>query len=170
MLTTTSTCVSCAGTVLGQLQDTGIPGFANVTYQTPVPSTPTATFGADSIINVPANLRAGTNFYNIPRFITFFDLATRTYGQLDYSVFACFLGHHDLKVGCGGQKTVNKVDESYPGGGMSYLLGYRVHQPSFEPIKRGTYGYYAVNDFRTQGTTGATFDILTFRINGGSSV
>ena len=143
-------------------KDTGIPGFANVTYQTPVPTAATATFSADLINNIPASLRGGSNFYNTPRFINnFHDLATRTYLQLDYNLLAHLLGSHDLKLGWGVQKNVNNVDQSYPGGGYTFVYWDRSFRSSVTgQTQRGPYGYYEVDDFRTKGTTGANLQDL----------
>jgi carboxypeptidase family protein/TonB-dependent receptor-like protein len=157
MLTNTSILTIRGGRFWDDYKDTGIPGFANVTYQTPVPTAPTATFGQDLINSVPANLRGGTNFYNTPRYINnFHDLATRAYLQLDYGILTHFLGTHDLKVGWGVQKNVNNVDQSYPGGGYVFVYWDRAFRSSVTgATQRGPYGYYEVDDFRTKGTTGA---------------
>jgi len=146
-------------------KDTGIPGFANVTYQTPVPTAATATFGSDLIANIPANLRGGTNFYNTPRFINnFHDLATRAYLQLDYNILTHLLGTHDLKLGWGVQKNVNNVDQAYPGGGYVFVYWDRTFRSSVTAqTQRGPYGYYEVHDFRTKGTTGANLQNLYFQ-------
>jgi hypothetical protein len=138
-------------------KDTGIPGFANVTYQTPIPTAPTGTFGADLINSIPANLRGGSNFYNTPRFINnFHDLGTRTYFQADYTVITHLLGSHELRVGTGVQKNVNNVDQRYPGGGYVFVYWDRAFRSSVTgQTQRGNYGYYEVHDFRTRGTTGA---------------
>ena len=156
-ITATSLLTVRGGRFWDNYKDTGIPDIANVTYQTPTPSAPTATFGQDLVNSIPSNLRGGTNFYNTPRYInSFHDLGTRTYLQLDYSVLARFAGTHDLKVGWGLQKNVNNVDQSYPGGAYVFVYWDRAFRSSVTgQTQRGTYGYYEVNDFRTKGTTGA---------------
>ena len=157
ILTPTSLVTVRGGRFWDNYKDTGIPGISNVTYQTPTPSTPTATFPADLISSIPANLRGGTNFYNTPRYINnFHDLGTRTYVQADYSVFAQFLGSHDLKIGGGVQKNVNNVDQAYPGGGYVFVsLGPFFHQQCYWPERPWHIRLLRSHDFRTQGTTGA---------------
>jgi hypothetical protein len=156
-LTPTSLLTVRGGRFWDNYKDTGIPVIANVTYQTPTPTTPTATFSQDLINSIPTNQRGGTLFYNTPRNLnSFHDLGTRTYLQLDYSVLARFAGTHDLKIGWGMQKNVNNVDLSYPGGAYVFVYWDRAFRSSVTgQTQRGNYGYYEVNDFRTKGTTGA---------------
>jgi len=156
-LSSTSLLTVRGGRFWDNYKDTGIPAISNVTYQTPTPNAPTATFGADLIGSIPSNQRGGTLFYNTPRYINnFYDLGTRTYVQGDYSLLGHFLGQHDLKIGGGIQKNVNKVDQSYPGGGYTFVYWDRSFRSSVTGLtQRGTYGYYEVDDFRTKGTTGA---------------
>ena len=137
-------------------KDTGIPGFAPVQYQTPVQVSPT--FSQDLLNTVPANLRGPTGFYNTPRLSdTYHDLGARTYVQLDFSKVAHMFGNHDLKIGWGAQKNVNNVNLGYPGGAYVYVFWDRSFTSNItHQSQRGTYGYYEVDDFRTQGTTGAT--------------
>lgn len=152
-LTPTSIVSFRAGRFWDDYKTTGIPATSSVEY---------ATSAANLPFDIPANLRQPLGFSNVPRLRnTFFDLTTRTYGQVDYSVFASFLGQHNLKVGYGRQKTVNNVDESYPGGG--YIQVYwdtGFTSPTLGANQRGTYGYYAINDQGTRGTTGGTIDSL----------
>jgi hypothetical protein len=161
-LSSTSLLTVRGGRFWDNYKDTGIPGFANVTYQTPVPTVATATFGSDLINNIPASLRGGTNFYNTPRFINnFHDLATRAYFHVDYNLLAHVLGSHDLKLGWGVQKNVNNVDQRYPGGGYAFVYWDRSFRSSVTgQTQRGPYGYYEVDDFRTKGTTGANLQNL----------
>jgi hypothetical protein len=127
---------------------TGIPGISSVEF---------ATSAANLPFDIPANLRQATGYFNTPRLInTFHDLATRTYVQADYSLFKQFLGQHNLKVGIGTSKTVNNVDESYPGGGFIRVFWNSAFpSPTLGAGQRGTYGYYEANDRGTRGTTGA---------------
>ena len=140
-----------AGRFWDNYKTTGIPGTSAVEYLTSATNLP---------FEIPANLRQAAGFNNTPRLQnTFFDLTTRTYGQLDYSLFARFAGQHNLKVGYGRQKTVNRIDESYPGGGyVQVYWNSALTSPVLGANQRGTYGYYAINDSGTRGTTGGTID------------
>ncbi|MBI4164493.1 MAG: TonB-dependent receptor [Acidobacteria bacterium] len=85
------------------------------------------------------------------------DITTRTYVQADVSKYLHLGGEHDLKFGIGTQKNVNNVLNSdfgaggrvelYPGATSITLLSQNL------PV--GQYGYYAVNDGGTIGSTGA---------------
>jgi hypothetical protein len=58
---------------------------------------------------------------------------------------------------------VNNVNLGYPGGAYVFVYWDRAFTssvPGVTPAQRGTYGYYEVDDFRTQGTTGATMQNL----------
>jgi carboxypeptidase family protein/TonB-dependent receptor-like protein len=141
-------------------KDTGIPGFSAVQYQTPVLAS--ATLTPDLINNIPASQRGGTGFYNTPRLTSnFHDLGTRTYLQLDFNKAAHVAGMHDLKLGWGVSKNVNNVNLGYPGGGYVFVYWDRAFKSNATgQTQRGTYGYYEVDDFRTQGTTGANMQNL----------
>lgn len=134
-------------------KDTGIPGFSSVQYQTP-----TSNLSADLLATVPANQVGPTGFYNTPRLqSTYHDLGARTYLQLDFSKVARLFGGHNLEAGWGIQKNVNNVDLGYPGGAYVYVYwGSKFTSSVTKQVGTGTYGYYEVDDFRTQGTTGAT--------------
>jgi hypothetical protein len=149
-----------AGRFWDNYKDTGIPGISAVQYQTPVLAS--STLPQDLINTIPANLRQGTGFYNTPRLTnTFHDLGARTYLQLDVSKMAHLGGTHDFKLGWGVQKNVNNVDLGYPGGGYVFVYWDRSFRSNATgQTGRGTYGYYEVDDFRTQGTTGATMQNL----------
>jgi hypothetical protein len=138
-------------------KDTGIPGIAPVQYQTPTSNLP-----ADLLANVPASLRGATGFYNTPRLQNaFHDLGTRTYLQADIDKIAQFGGSHNIKFGWGVQKNINNVSLGYPGGAYTYVFWNSAFRSSVTgQTQRGTYGYYEVDDFRTQGTTGATMQNL----------
>jgi hypothetical protein len=104
-----------------------------------------------------ANASAG--YYNTRRTQqTFFDIATRTYYQIDFSKYAGnFFGSHDLKLGVGTIKNVNKVDVSYPGGGYVYAFwGQKYTAPGSTESQGGQYGYYEVDNIGTRGSTGGT--------------
>ncbi len=127
---------------------TGIPGNSAVVYQTSATNLP---------FDIPAALRQPVLFQNTPRQQnTFFDLGTRTYVQGDYSKAFRFLGSHDLKIGGGVQKNVNKVNVGYPGGGYVYVYWDKSFTSSSSKLtQRGPYGYYEVDDIGTRGSTGA---------------
>ncbi|MBC7926802.1 MAG: hypothetical protein H7039_14205, partial [Bryobacteraceae bacterium] len=76
------------------------------------------------------------------------------------STFVKFLGQHNIKVGWGRQKTVNKIDESYQGGGYVQVYWNTGLTAPIGANQRGTYGYYAINDTGTRGTTGGAIDSL----------
>lgn len=128
----------------------GIAPVSSVTFQT----------STQNALELPADLRQAAGFSNTPRLQnTFFDIATRTYVQADYSKFLSgFWGSHDIKVGGGYQKNVNKVDNTYPGSGYVFVYWGAQYNPpgsSSTPIG-GKYGYYDVNDVGTRGSTGGT--------------
>jgi len=111
---------------------------------------------------VPANLQYGVGANPVtPRVqSTDHDLTTRTLFQADYSQFISnFGGSHDLKIGIGRMKNVNNVDNSYPGGGYVTLWWDQAYtDPISNERRRGTYGYYQVDDQGTKGSTGGTID------------
>jgi hypothetical protein len=148
------------GRFFDNYKDTGIPGIASVQYQTPVAVS--STLSQDLVNQIPASQRGATGFYNTPRLSsTYHDLGTRTYLQLDFSKVARFFGSHDLKLGWGVQKNVNNVNLGYPGGAYTYVFWDRAFRSSVTgQTQRGAYGYYEVDDFRTQGTTGANIKNL----------
>lgn len=152
-VTSTSILTFRAGRFWDDYKTTGIPGVSSVEFLTSATNLP---------FEIPANLRQPIGFNNTPRLInTFHDLTTRTYAQVDYSLFGRFAGQHNIKVGYGRQKTVNNVDESYPGGGFIQLYwNSGLTSPVLGANQRGTYGYYAINDQGTRGTTGGTIDSL----------
>ena len=124
---------------------TGVPSTTSYTYQAV----------ATAALVGPA-LAGGSQFANTPRtLITKHDLVTRAYGQVDLSVSGNLGGFHTFKGGYGLQKTVNNVDESYPGGYVYLWWDQNFASPATGRSDRGTYGYYEVNDRGTIGTTGA---------------
>ena len=152
-LTSTSVITVRAGRFWDDYKTTGIPTTSAVEYTTSATNLP---------FEIPAALRQGVGFGNTPRLQnTAYDLTTRTYGQVDYSVYGKLFGTHNLKVGFNRQKTVNKVDNTYPGGGYVQVYwnsGY--NSPALGANQRGQYGYYAINDNGTRGVTGGTIDSL----------
>jgi hypothetical protein len=139
-ITNTSLLTLRAGRFWDNFKENGIPNVTSVTWNTP----------STGLAGVPANLQQPVGFNNTPRLlITDHDLTTRSYFQLDASKYARLWGQHDLKGGWGYSKTVNNVFTYYPGGYV--LLNW---DRSFRTAGRGTYGYYEVNDFGTQGSTG----------------
>lgn len=130
----------------------GIPTMSSVTYQTP----------AAGVEGLPANMQQPAGFFNTPRTQqTFFDITTRTYVQADFSKYVSgFLGSHDIKIGGGVQKNVNKVDVSYPGGGYVFVYWNTPLQLNDGTADRGQYGYYEVHNFGTRGTTGGNIQNL----------
>jgi hypothetical protein len=110
--------------------------------------------------NVPAELQRPQGATTTPRVrSTEFDLATRTMGQVDLSHFFNAAGGHDLKVGFGRMKNVNKVLEGYPGGGfISLYFDSGFANPLTGATERGTYGYYQLDTLGTRGSTGGTID------------
>jgi len=130
----------------------GVPAITSVTYQKPTSNLPPA-LQAD----IPPNLVGGIGFYNTPRTrITFHDLATRTYGQADFSQFFSLGGSHNLKLGVGLQKNVNNVDISYPGGFVYIYWGASFTSNVTGITDTGKYGYYEADNQGTRGSVGAT--------------
>lgn len=129
-----------------------------------VPSVEWATSSTNLPFEIPASLRQPVGFTNTPRLInTFHDLTTRTYVQLDYSHFGKFLGQHNFKAGWGTSKTVNNVNEVYPGGGYVRVFWNGAFTfAGLPPAQRGTYGYYEINDRGVQGSTGGRINNFYF--------
>jgi hypothetical protein len=141
-----------AGRFWDNYKDTGLPTVTPVNYST------TAT-GLSFTNQIPAALVGGTGFNNTPRILqSFYDIAARTYIQADFSKFFRALGTHDLKIGTGSQKIVNRVLTGYPTGGYINIFWDRAFNslvPGTPRNARGTYGYYEYHEFGTGGTTGA---------------
>lgn len=109
---------------------------------------------------LPSQLQQPLGYTTTPRIrTTEYDLATRTMGQVDVSKFVRFAGGHDIKVGFGRMKNVNRVNDGYPGGGYVTLFWEsEFENPLTKQMDRGKYGYYTVDDIGTKGTTGGTID------------
>jgi hypothetical protein len=132
----------------------GIPTANSITFQT----APTG------ITGLPSQFAgAAPGFVSPPRTQqTFFDITTQTNYQVDFSKFIGHaFGSHDLKIGGGTVKNVNKVDVSYPGGGYIYMYwNTQFKQPGTGALVGGQYGYYEINNIGTRGTTSGTISNL----------
>ena len=75
-------------------------------------------------------LQGPTNTQNVSRALqTFFDTTKRGYFNADYNHNFRGSGWHTLKGGMGYQKTINDVNNSYPGGYVWVFWGGHRHQP-----------------------------------------
>ena len=141
-------------------KDTGIPDITPVTYLTPATNLP---------FEIPAALRQPTNFNNTPVINkSYYDIAARTYIQGDFAKYFRAAGSHDLKIGVGNQKIVNRVFTGYPTGGRIDVYWDRPFNslvPGTPRNQRGTYGYYEYREFGTEGTTGANLGNFYFQDN-----
>ncbi|MBI2687456.1 MAG: TonB-dependent receptor [Acidobacteria bacterium] len=139
-----------AGRFWDNKKDTGLPEVTPVNYSTSATALP---------FTIPTELRLPTNSNNVPRILkSFYDIATRTYVQADFGKFLKFGGTHDLKIGTGVQKIVNRVLTGYPTGGYINVFWDRAFNslvPGTPRNARGTYGYYEYHEFGTAGSTGA---------------
>ncbi len=142
-----------AGRFWDNYKDTGLPDITPVNFSTSATALP---------FDIPSELRQSLGFNNTPRVLkSTFDIATRTYVQGDFSKYVRAMGTHDLKLGIGTQKIVNKVLTEYPTGGYINVFWDRAFN-SLIPVAqggprgaRGTYGYYEFHEFGTGGTSGA---------------
>lgn len=140
-----------AGRFWDNFKSTGVPSTVSYTYTNSATNLPFA---------IPDALKQPATYSNVPRRqVTFHDLTTRTYGQVDGSKFFHALGQHNFKAGWGVMKNVNNVDSGYPGGGY-VTVNWNQSYTSLATgqVSRGTYGYYSVFDIGTQGTTGASMN------------
>jgi hypothetical protein len=159
VLTSTSLVSVRAGRFWDNYKDVGLPDITSVTYQT----------SAVGLAGVPPALQQPVNYFNTPRVSrSQYDIVSRTYVQGDFTQFFRALGTHDLKVGGGTQKNVNKVLQDYPTGGYIYTFWDRAFTssvPGVPPAQRGQYGYYEYHEFGTAGSTGANINNLYFQDN-----
>jgi hypothetical protein len=134
-----------------RFSDTGISSKTSYTYLNP-------TTALNSII--PVALQGGTGLVNTPRAqITDFDTTKRQNFNLDYNHSFNAAGYHTVKSGYGFQHVVNDINSYYPGGftqinwGGSFVFG---------GVNRGTgtYGFYEVNDRRTENQAGSDIHSL----------
>ena len=139
-----------AGRFWDNYKDTGLPNITPVNFSTSAIGLP---------FEIPSNLQQPINFNNTPRILqSFYDVASRTYVQGDFSKFTRLWGTHDLKLGIGDQKIVNKVLTGYPTGGYINIFWNRAFNslvPGTPRNARGPYGYYEYHEFGTAGSTGA---------------
>jgi len=101
----------------------GVPPISSLTYQA----------SSVGIIGLPPDLaNQPQGFTTTPRTqITYFDIATRSYFQVDASKYVgSFWGSHDIKGGYGIIKNVNRVDVSYPGEGYVYVYWNQLFTPT----------------------------------------
>ena len=149
-----------AGRFWDNYKDSGLPEITPVNFSTSATALP---------FDIPTNLRQPINFNNTPRILkSFYDIATRTYIQGDFSKFVKFIGTHDFKAGYGTQKIVNKVLTGYPTGGYINVFWDRPFNssvPGGPKNARGTYGYYEFHQFGTGGGTGANLNDVYLQDN-----
>lgn len=129
--------------------------------------------------DVPGELQQALNFITPSSARTFHDLTTRTYVQADYSQLFNLGGQHNVKFGAGTTKNVNNVDDAWVGRGGRVHLFWGVacgaaacSDPNpLDPDgtdpnipdrigRRGTYGYYSVDDSGTLGSAGSNISHL----------
>ena len=150
MITPTTLFAVKAGRFWDNYKDTGLPLVTPVNFST---SASALSF------EIPAALRLPTGSNNTPRIIqSFYDVAARTYIQGDFGKYLNFAGTHDLKIGGGTQKIVNRVLTGYPTGGYINVFWDRAFNslvPGTPRNARGPLGYYEYHEFGTGGTTGA---------------
>jgi hypothetical protein len=127
--------------------------------------TPTATLvrWASSSVgmeNLPSELRQPTNYGTPSPGRVLYDITTRSYVQADYAQFVNFGGQHNFKFGIGDQKNVNKLVDSWygPEGYVQLFWG-----TPWTDGRMGTYGYYAVHDGYSGGSTGGNIFHLYFQ-------
>ena len=150
MATPTTLFAIKAGRFWDNYKDNGLPNVTPVNYNTPASALP---------FEIPVALRGPTGTNNTPRIQqSFFDTATRTYVQGDFGKFFNFGGSHDLKLGIGVQKIVNRVLTGYPTGGFINVFWDRAFNssvPGTPRNQRGPFGYYEYHEIGTGGSTGA---------------
>lgn len=128
-----------AGYFWDNYKDTGVPELASVQYLTPA-----------SAPLVPANEQQDDGFQTTPRLLrTDHDRVARTSAGVDLGILS---SSHDVKGGFSVEKTVNDVLRYYPGGYVLVSWDRSFQNPITGLQDRGAYGYYEVNDFRTQGS------------------
>ncbi len=111
--------------------------------------------------SIPSDLIHDTGWYNVPLTeVSYFDITSRGYLQGDYSKSFHLMGTHNLKLGAGFQKNVNKVDVGYQGGGYNVAIYWNgtFTSGSTGQSGTGTYGYYRVRQVGTDGSAGSTID------------
>jgi len=162
MATPTTLLMFKGGRFWDNYKDTGLPFMTPINYST------TAT-GLSFTPSIPSAQVGAVGFNNTPRIQqSFYDIATRTYVQGDFGKFFNFMGTHDLKLGAGSQKIVNKVLTGYPTGGYINIFWDRAFNslvPGVPAAQRGAYGYYEFHEFGTEGSTGANLGNIYIQDN-----
>lgn len=126
-------------------KDTGVPNQVSHTYQATTAGVP----------GIPASLQGPTGTQDVPRILyNVFDTTKRSFFNADYNHNFSAGGNHLFKGGVGVQHTVNDVNKAYNGGAYVYIwwgqnFVFRGDRGT------GTYGYYEVDNFGTQGKAGA---------------
>jgi hypothetical protein len=155
-ISNTSLLTVSGGRFWDNYKTSGIPDLTSVTYQTPVTA-----MDASLVGDVPAAMQGPKNFSNGLRLRkTFQDVGTRTYLQADFGQFFRFLGTHDLKVGVGSQKMVNRVNDAYPNGYIYVYWGSSFKSNSTGRTDTGKYGYYEYDSTGTVGSIGANLNSI----------
>ena len=126
-------------------KETGVPTDTTIWYMA----------SASAIPGVPADLARGTGLLTPRAARVASDLTTRTYIQADFSKFMNLGGQHNIKVGVGTSKMVNRVNDDWygPNGRVDVYWGSSVVRPGMAPVT-GQYGYYIVQEGGTIGSTG----------------
>ncbi len=145
-ITPTSLLTIRGGRFWDDFKSIGLPNLISITYLTSAANLP---------VTIPTALQQPKGFANIARQAqNDYDIVTRSFIQVDFSKFGNFLGQHNLKGGWGFSKSVNRMDDHQMGGGYIEVF-WNSQLRSADATSRGTYGYYAFNDTRTAGVTGA---------------
>jgi hypothetical protein len=131
-------------------KDTGVPDTISYTYQAPTAG----------VAGIPASLQGPIGTQNVPRILlNNFDKTTRGFVNVDYNHPFTAAGFHTLKGGVGFQRTVNDVNKAYNGGAYVYI--WWGQNFVFQGDRgTGTYGYYEVDNFGTQGKAGGDITSL----------
>jgi len=156
-----------AGRFWDNYKDIGVPAISAVQY-----STSALTLPPELLATVPVALRQPAGFNNTPRRQrSALDITAKSFVQADFAWSLNHWGSHELKLGAGTQKNVNRVDNTYPGGGFVTIFwgsSFRSLIPgspcNLNPC-RGTYGYYELDDFGTRGSAGANVANLYIQDN-----
>ncbi|HET8546478.1 MAG TPA: TonB-dependent receptor [Bryobacteraceae bacterium] len=115
-LTSTTLLTVRGGRFWDDFNSTGIPEQAAVEWGA----------SSENIASLPPELRRPTGYRNIPRALkTYHDVTARTHVQTDAGKYFTLFGQHNLKGGWGLSKTVNNVDERYPGAATCWSISTR---------------------------------------------
>jgi hypothetical protein len=147
VLTSSSFANMRGGYFYDNYKDTGIPETTSYTYQTTAIGLP---------FSIPAALQGPIGTQNTPRAqIGKFDTTKRAFFNADYNHNFKAGGWHTLKGGVGYQRTINDVDNSYPGGFVYIYWDRSFLSSATGATDRGQYGYYEVDKRGTIGKAGA---------------